>query len=65
MDSPNIFAVAKSGQETWLNVRPATLVFVFLLSPHQFGVLVEISLFLDQIEGEGRDLKNTIITICK
>jgi len=54
--------VVQGGEETRLHIGPAALVLVLLLGPHEFGILVQVGLLLDQIEGEGRDLniQNTL-----
>lgn len=57
--SPNVTTVVQRSEESWLHVCPAALVLVLLLCPDQLGVLVEIRLFLDQIEGERRNLQDT------
>lgn len=48
--------MVEGGEEAGLDIGPAALVLVLLLGPHKLGVLVEVGLLLDQIEGEGRNL---------
>ena len=44
--------------ESWLDIGPGALVFVFLLSPDQLSVAVLVAFLHHQIEGERADLFN-------